>query len=75
MIKARKGNALVFGLSENNIQRLKQDQPIKFNLRELGLPELDIFIMYGTTEEEIQKDFLKHGIIGVNTEVIGKSKK
>lgn len=54
MIKARKGNSIILGLSEENIKRLQKDQPIKFNLNTL-IPDQDftVFIIAGKTEETI----------------------
>lgn len=54
MIKMRKGNTLILGLSEENIKRLKSDQPIKFNLNVL-IPgqNYEVFIIAGKTEESM----------------------
>lgn len=57
MIKIKKGNALVFGLSDENIKRLKDGNPIHFNLNELGMPNTDIFIFNGRDEQEMYKMF------------------
>jgi hypothetical protein len=58
MIKAKTTqNDLLLGLSEENIKRLKEGMPIKFNLAEI-YPEIDkgsCFIIYGETEEAIAK--------------------
>lgn len=55
MVKALKGNMIILGLSEENINRLKQDQPIKFNLQELGLPDFDVLIFTAKDEQEMYK--------------------
>lgn len=54
MIKLRKGNAIILGLSEENIKRLQSDQPIKFNLSVL-IPgqDYEVFIIAGKTEESM----------------------
>jgi hypothetical protein len=54
MIKMRKGNTLILGLSEENIKRLQMNQPIRFNLNVL-IPDQDfnVFIVSGKTEESI----------------------
>jgi hypothetical protein len=44
---------LGFGLSELNLIRLRQNQPIYQNLGALGLPDLDLLIVYGV---EIETD-------------------
>ena len=53
MIKLRKGNKIVLGLSDENIRRLKDNQPIKFNMSELNIGDYDLFIIHGKTEESI----------------------
>lgn len=53
MLKLRKGKKILLGLSEENIRRLKKDQPIRFNLNELKIGDYDLFIVYGKTEESI----------------------
>ena len=52
MIKAKAGNALIFGLSEDNIQRLKKGQPLVISGKEMGL-EGDILIFYGATTGDL----------------------
>jgi hypothetical protein len=42
---------LGFGLSELNLTRLRQNQPIYQNLGALGLPDLDLMIVYGVAME------------------------
>ena len=51
MIKARAGNALIFGLSEQNIKLLKQGMPIHIDLKEIGIANGSITIFYGPTED------------------------
>ena len=46
MMKAAAGNLVILGLSEGNISRLKQDDPILFSLRELGLDDRLVCISY-----------------------------
>lgn len=70
MIKARKDNLLIFGLSERNLKLLREGKPIKFNMKELGLPELDVLIYTGKDEESMKKDFFKEGLIDVNKTII-----
>jgi hypothetical protein len=50
MLKAKKGDLYVLGLSDENMKRLKDDQPIKFNLSELGLGKGEILIFNGRDE-------------------------
>jgi len=54
--------AIFLGLSRINVNRMIEGLPIKFNLKEIGLNDITLIIHYGTTEEEILKDLIKHGI-------------
>ncbi len=60
--------SLGFGLSERNIELLKQSKPIHIDLDEMGL-NASIMIMYGKTETDLMetlkpfigKDTVVHG--------------
>jgi hypothetical protein len=57
MIKAKSNNNdLILGLSEENIIKLKNGEPIKFSLTQI-FPELtgNCLIFYGKTETEMMK--------------------
>lgn len=67
MIKARATTALgldlvVLGLSAENVFRLTEGKPIKLNLRDLGLPAIEVVIAYGQTEDAIREEFRSHGV-------------
>ena len=47
-----------FGLSAENIKRLKQGKPIAFSLHELGT-EGHILIYYGATEQSMTQELLR----------------
>jgi hypothetical protein len=51
MLKALVDNTIVLGLSDENLARLKGDEPIYFNLRELGLPDRNVYIFNGKDEQ------------------------
>jgi hypothetical protein len=54
MVKMRKGDTLILGLSDENINRLQQNQPIRFKLSDLIPGSKDtVFIVAGKTEESI----------------------
>lgn len=60
MIKARAGNLVIIGLSDENLDKLRDDKPIKFNAGELGLnDDLDIIIFNGRTEKEMAEMVMK----------------
>ena len=65
MLKALAGNHIILGLSGTNIARLKIGQPIKFNLKALGLEDREIYIFYGETEKDLKK--MLEPLIGPNT--------
>jgi hypothetical protein len=61
--QGKNGQTIVgLGLSEGNIKRLKQGDPMYFSLEELGIEGIDVTIVYGETEDAIKADFKKHGI-------------
>ena len=55
MIKAKQGNTLIFGLSDEIMRRLKNNEPIKFNLSELGAGDMDVVIFNGKDEQSMQQ--------------------
>lgn len=73
MIKALKGNMIILGLSDENVKRLTNDQPIKFNLKELGLSDMDVFIFHGKTEQVMQKMMKDAGLIHPTKTIIKES--
>lgn len=59
------GKPIVFlGLTEQNLQFLRQDMPVKVELSELGLPPTTIVIFTGPTEEAMIADLAKAGMAG-----------
>lgn len=60
-MKIKKGNILVFGITDENIKRLKEDKPIKFNLSELGMDDITVYICHGKDEQALYEQF-KEGI-------------
>lgn len=56
---------LILGLSGENVTRLAAGEPIRVSaqqLAELGLPQMEVVIHYGRTEEAILDDLEAHGI-------------
>jgi hypothetical protein len=64
MLKARAADYVFFGLSEENVIRLKQGKPIKINMVELGLTG-NVIIFYGVTEEAMREDLID--LVGPDT--------
>lgn len=62
-MKAKKGNMMILGLSDENLKRLARDQPIKFNMAELGFPDIDVLIFNGKDEEAMKKMMFKSGLV------------
>lgn len=50
---------LLMGLSDVNIEKLREGKPIVFDLEPLGL-EGSVAIMHGKTEEDIAEELSKH---------------
>lgn len=55
MIRARAGDLLLFGLSDENLRRLREKQPIAFSLAEFGL-SLRVMIFWGPTEDAMKAE-------------------
>ena len=56
---------LMLGLSGENVTRLAAGEPIRVSaqqMAELGLPQMEVVIHYGRTEEAILDDLEAHGI-------------
>lgn len=54
---------LLLGLSGENVTRLMADEPIKFNLAELGLPPMVVVIVGGRTEDAIVAQLRANGLL------------
>lgn len=68
MIKAVKDNVIILGLTDENLRRMQNDQPIKFNTKELGLGDFEVFIIHGKDEDAITD--LLVPMIGPKTKII-----
>lgn len=54
MLKGKRDNFLLIGLSEMNMSLLKKDKPIKFNLQAVGFTEdIEVLIFGGTDEQDL----------------------
>lgn len=67
MIKAvgRAGDRplIIIGLSDENLRRLRDDQPIRFDLADLGLPPALVLILGGPTEDAIVDQLHENGLL------------
>jgi hypothetical protein len=63
MLKARSGNLVVFGLSEENVKRLKEGKPLLIDGSQVGIEGVDILIMHGETELHIRDELIEKGVI------------
>ena len=61
MLKARSGNLILLGLDRENIKRLQEGSPIKFDGAQVGLDGVSVGIIYGETLLHIQRDLQKAG--------------
>lgn len=68
MIKAVKDNIVILGLTDENLKRLTNNQPIKFNTKELGIGDFEVFILHGENEDKITD--LLVPLIGPKTKII-----
>ena len=53
---------VIIGLSGENMTRLMADEPIQFDLAELGLPPTIVLIVGGRTEDDIAADLRRVGL-------------
>lgn len=53
--------ALVLGLSGENVTRLAAGEPISAALEEVGFPGVDLVVVYGKTEEDVLRDIRRIG--------------
>lgn len=59
MIKAKLNNGdIILGLSRKNIALLQEGRPIKFNLKDMGLEDRTVLIVFGETEESLYEAML-----------------
>lgn len=45
MIKVKQGNKMILGFSDENLIRLKNGEPIKFNMNELGFDNIEVIVL------------------------------
>lgn len=71
MIRMRGTNAgrmlIGLGLSRENINRLTAGQPILVRGESVGVPSMDITIMFGETEALLAREIETAGLIGPET--------
>jgi len=63
MMKARAGNLVLLGLDRENVKRLQEGRPIKFDGAQVGLDGVSVGIIYGETLLHIQRDLQKAGFV------------
>lgn len=63
LLQARLGNFILFGLSERNIELLKEGKPISIDGDEIGFPGKRFVIMYGKDNEAIKAELIEVGFL------------
>lgn len=61
MIKVRADDLIGLGLTEGNFSLLREDKPILFSGREVGLDGVRIGILYGRTERDLYEKLKQYG--------------
>jgi hypothetical protein len=61
MMKARAGDTVIFGLSDINLERLREGKPIMFNDWP-GLPGVRVVILHGPTETDCVRQLCDLGM-------------
>ncbi|MBO2461750.1 hypothetical protein [Actinomadura violacea] len=54
---------VILGLSGENVTRLAAGEPIIVDMAEMGLPPMEVAIIYGRTEQVILENLRKDGAI------------
>lgn len=54
---------VILGLSGENMTRLMADEPIEFDLADLGLPSTQVVIVGGRTEDDVAEQLRAHGLL------------
>lgn len=67
--RGKNGFLIGFGLSEENIKRLKEGQPICVDMTEIGFSEGSALIFYGETEEAMALQSQEAGFITPDTKI------
>lgn len=70
MIKARTGDAILLGLSNENVTRLRSGLPMEIDLTEIGLKGT-ITVIYGETEQDMYDTLKAGGAIHPDCEIKG----
>lgn len=63
MMKVRAGELVILGLSDRNLELLREGKPILFDGSEVRLPGVKIAIMHGKTERDMEQGLIKNGFI------------
>lgn len=73
MIKARAdgihGPVFLLGVTEGNLGLLRKNRPIVVDLKELGATG-HVVIIYGETENDIELQMRKQGLVGEETTIV-----
>lgn len=64
--------AIIFGIEEENVKRLKDGKPMLISLDELGVSDTEVLILYGETTKELEE--MLSPLMDKATEVIVRNK-
>lgn len=68
LLKKPDGTRVVLaGITNGNVKKMKEGQPLQINLSELGLESIEVVIHHRATMRELEADFEKH--IGSKTKI------
>jgi hypothetical protein len=56
--RSKDRNVMIVGLSDENLKRLQEGQPILTEMDDVGFPQLDLVIMHGKTEDDLREDLM-----------------
>ena len=58
MVKIRRGDDIILGLTAREFTKMKKGKPVALNLKECEYNDVKVYIYVGTTEKAMMEDFL-----------------
>jgi hypothetical protein len=69
VVEQDKRKLIGLGLSAENISKLQEGRPIQIMGEEITIPNMDILIFFGETEQKMEELLKKYGLITDTTKV------
>jgi hypothetical protein len=56
------GKLLLLGITPENVRRMRAGRPVYVNGKEVGMPGVEVAVMFGETERALLEDLRKQGV-------------